>query len=95
MCTLRHGRHVGCTFEKSFLVYNSNFIQRGENFFVWKLPGEWLHTTYSIQILTIGDFNSFGFFWDTLYKDTTRLWFFFVFSSWIINELGMEIRQSA
>ena len=23
---------------------------------------------YSIQILTIGDFNSFGFFWDTLYR---------------------------
>ena len=22
---------------------------------------------YSIHILTIGDFNSFGFFWDTLY----------------------------
>ena len=26
---------------------------------------------WGIKILTIGDFNSFGFFWDTLHRKTT------------------------
>jgi hypothetical protein len=40
------------------------------------------HSNYNNMIISIEG----TFFGDTLYKDRTRLWFFFVFSSWIINE---------